>query len=50
MANGGRRGSRDRTIDCSTVEAFYISLLVLIGLVVTWFAGYVVYKLFQGQR
>jgi hypothetical protein len=32
------------------VEAFFVSLLVLIGLVVTWFAGYVIYKLFQGQR
>jgi hypothetical protein len=32
------------------VEAFYVSLLVAIGLAVTWFAGYVVYKLFQGQR
>jgi hypothetical protein len=32
------------------VEAFYVSLLVVIGLVTTWFAGYVVYKLFQGQR
>jgi hypothetical protein len=31
------------------VEAFYVSLLVLVGLVVTWFAGYVVYKLFRGQ-
>jgi hypothetical protein len=31
------------------VEAFYVSLLVLVGLVVTWFAGFVVYKLFRGQ-
>jgi hypothetical protein len=31
------------------VEAFYISLLVLVGVFVTWFAGYVVYKLYQGQ-
>jgi hypothetical protein len=31
------------------VEAFFVSLLVLVGLVVTWFAGYVVYKLFRGQ-
>jgi hypothetical protein len=31
------------------VEAFYISLLVVVGVVVTWFAGYVVYKLFRGQ-
>jgi len=27
------------------VEAFFISLLVLTVLVVTWFAGYVVYRL-----
>jgi hypothetical protein len=32
------------------VEAFYVSLLVLVGIVVTWFAGYVVYKLFRGQN
>jgi hypothetical protein len=32
------------------VEAFYVSLLVVIGLVTTWFAGYVIYKLFQEQR
>jgi len=31
------------------VEAFFVSLLVLVGLLVTWFAGYVVYKLFRGQ-
>jgi hypothetical protein len=31
------------------VEAFYVSLLVLVGLVITWFAGYVVYSLFRGQ-
>jgi hypothetical protein len=27
------------------VEAFYISLLILTVIVVTWFAGYVVYRL-----
>ena len=37
-------------LDSCLVEAFYISLLVLIGLVTTWFAGYVVYKLFESQR
>ena len=37
-------------IDSRAVEAFYITLLVLVGLVITWFAGYVVYKLFQGQN
>jgi hypothetical protein len=32
------------------VEAFYVSLLVLVGVFITWFAGYVVYKLFRGQN
>jgi hypothetical protein len=32
------------------LEIFYTSLLVLVGLVVAWFAGYVVYKLFKGQH
>ncbi|SES22453.1 hypothetical protein SAMN05216199_2415 [Pedococcus cremeus] len=27
------------------MEAFYISLLILTVIVVTWFAGYVVYRL-----
>jgi hypothetical protein len=40
------RGDADRLRD---VEAFYVSLLVLVGVAVTWFAGYVVYKLFRGQ-
>lgn len=31
------------------VEIFYTSLLVLISLVILWFAGYVVYKLYKGQ-
>lgn len=31
------------------MEAFFISLLALSGLVITWFAGYVVYKLYKGQ-
>jgi hypothetical protein len=32
------------------VETFYVSLLVLIGLASTGFAGYALYKLFDGQR
>ena len=32
------------------VEAFFISLLVVAALAVVWFAGFVVYKLFAGQR
>jgi hypothetical protein len=32
------------------VEAFYVSLLVLVGVLIAWFAGYVVYQLFRGQN
>jgi hypothetical protein len=31
------------------VEAFFATLLVLSGLVITWFSVYVVYKLYKGQ-
>lgn len=31
------------------LELFFTSLLVLVGVFITWFAGYVVYKLFKGQ-
>lgn len=31
------------------LEIVYTGLLVLIGLFVTWFGIYVVYKLFKGQ-
>ena len=31
------------------VELFYIGLLVVIGLLITWFSFYVVYKLYKGQ-
>jgi hypothetical protein len=37
-------------LDSWLVEVFFVSLLVAIGIAVTWFAAYVVYKLFQGQR
>ncbi len=32
------------------LEAFFITLLVIAAAAVVWFAGYVVYKLFAGQR
>jgi len=32
------------------VEAFYIALLVATVVVVTWFAGYVVYRLVRSPR
>ena len=31
------------------IENFYTALLVVMALVITWFAGYVGYKLYQGQ-
>ena len=31
------------------VEVFFTSLLVLVSVVIAWFAFYVVYKLFKGQ-
>jgi hypothetical protein len=32
------------------VEAFYISLLILTVIVVTWFAAFVVYRLLRNPR
>ncbi|RZS62181.1 hypothetical protein EV386_2500 [Xylanimonas ulmi] len=32
------------------LEAFFITLLVITAVAIAWFAGYVVYKLFAGQR
>jgi len=32
------------------LEAFFIGLLVASAILITWFAGYVVYKLYRGQR
>lgn len=31
------------------IEIFFATLLVLVSLVIVWFAGYVVYKLYRGQ-
>ena len=31
------------------LEVFFTSLLVLVGVFITWFAAYVVYTLFKGQ-
>ncbi len=33
----------------TAVELFFALLLIVSALVITWFAGYVVYKLFKGQ-
>jgi hypothetical protein len=32
------------------LEMVYTSLLVLVLLLAAWFSGYVVYRLYQGQR
>jgi hypothetical protein len=32
------------------LEIAYTSLLVLVFLLIAWFSGYVVYRLYQGQR
>jgi len=32
------------------LEAVFTGLLVVVSVTIIWFAGYVVYKLFQGQR
>jgi hypothetical protein len=31
------------------LELFFVGLLVVSAVVITWFAGYVVYKLYRGQ-
>ncbi len=31
------------------IEIFYTGLLVVMALVITWFAGFVVYRLYKGQ-
>ena len=33
----------------SVLEIFYTGLLVAVGVFITWFAAFVVYKLFKGQ-
>jgi hypothetical protein len=33
----------------ATVEIFFTTLLVVVFLLITWFAGFVVVKLFKGQ-
>jgi hypothetical protein len=32
------------------LEVFFLVLLIVVSIVIMWFAGYVVYRLFQGQR
>ncbi|ACV08107.1 hypothetical protein Jden_0442 [Jonesia denitrificans DSM 20603] len=37
-------------VDIKVLEGFFIGLLVVVTITIAWFAGYVVYKLFKGQR
>jgi hypothetical protein len=32
------------------LEGFFIGLLVLVTITIAWFAGFVVYRLYKGQR
>lgn len=32
----------------AVLEIFYTSLLVIVGIAVMWFAGYVVYRMYKG--
>jgi hypothetical protein len=49
-AQSRRCGHRRRYAPgASTVETFFTALLVVVFLLVTWFAGFVVVKLFKGQ-
>lgn len=40
---------RGREYDRPVLETVYTGLLVIIFLLIAWFAVYVVYKLYQGQ-
>ena len=43
-----RRGRYAAPVEA--LELFYTSLLVLSAVVITWFSGFVVWRLFKGQR
>ncbi len=32
------------------LEVFFLVLLIVVSIVIAWFAGFVVYRLFKGQR
>jgi hypothetical protein len=36
--------------DRGVLEGFYLTLLILSALTISWFAVFVVYRLFKGQR
>jgi hypothetical protein len=37
-------------VSIHALEIFYTSLLVLSTVVITWFSGFVLWRLFKGQR
>jgi len=32
------------------LEVFFLVLLIVVSIVIMWFAGFVVYRLYKGQR
>ena len=44
-----RTGPGSRLAAVDPLEIAFSTLLVLMSLVIVWFAGYVVYKLYKGQ-
>jgi len=43
-------GGGDTLLRVEGLELFYTSLLALSAVVITWFSGFVVWRLFKGQR
>ncbi len=40
---------RTRLTGVDGIEIFFTGLLILVSILIAWFAGYVVYKLYKGQ-
>lgn len=32
------------------IEVFFLVLLIVVSIIIMWFAGFVVYRLYKGQR
>lgn len=53
MSGAGRRhwrGHHNPHAKLAGVEIFYTGLLIAVGLFITWFAGYVVYRLLHEDK
>ncbi|WP_261568696.1 hypothetical protein [Frankia gtarii] len=46
LTASARRGTRLRSV----LHYFFTGLLVAMSVLIAWFSGYVVYKLYEGQR